>query len=103
LQTPAAELLLLYEHLEVSRTSLKQAVQLPLDVTGLTMILALRLQLTETRKRGFLPRATALHMVMASAAAVASSSSDALLICMPVRSQIIVWKFSRLSSLWFVT
>jgi hypothetical protein len=41
-------------------------------------------------------------MVMASAAAVASSSSEALLICMPVRSHTMVWKFSRLSSLRFV-
>jgi hypothetical protein len=52
---------------------------------------------TDTRKRGFLPRATAEHSVIASAAAVASSSSDALEICMPVNSQIMVWKLRRLS------
>ena len=38
-------------------------------------------------------------MVMASAAAVASSSSEALEMGMPVRSQIMVWKLSRDSSL----
>jgi hypothetical protein len=40
---------------------------------------------------GFLPRAMALHIVIASAAAVASSSREALAICMPVSSQIMVW------------
>jgi hypothetical protein len=38
-------------------------------------------------------------MVMASAAAVASSSREALEICMPVRSHTMVWKLSRDSSL----
>jgi hypothetical protein len=38
-------------------------------------------------------------MVMASAAAVASSSREALEIGMAVRSQIIVWKFSKDSNL----
>lgn len=38
-------------------------------------------QLTETRNLSFLPRARALHMVMASAAAVASSSRDELDSC----------------------
>ena len=47
----------------------------------------------------FLPRAMALHMVIASAAAVASSNSEELAICMPVRSDTIVWKLSRASSL----
>ena len=41
----------------------------------------------------------ALHMVMASAAAVASSSSEALETGMPVRSVIMVWKLSRDSNL----
>ena len=54
---------------------------------------------TETRKTGFLPRAMAEHMVIASAAAVASSSRLALLSCMPVRSATMVWKFSSDSSL----
>jgi len=35
------------------------------------------------------------HMVIASAAAVASSSSEALAISMPVRSVIIVWKLKQ--------
>ncbi len=55
--------------------------------------------LTETRKVVFLPRASAEHMVIASAAAVPSSSSDELDSCMPVRSVTIVWKFSSDSSL----
>ena len=38
------------------------------------------------------------HSVIASAAAVASSSIDALAIAMPVRSQTIVWKLSSASS-----
>ena len=38
------------------------------------------------------------HMAMASAAAVDSSSSEALASSMPVRSQTIVWKFSSASS-----
>ncbi len=37
-------------------------------------------------------------IVIASAAAVASSSSEALARSMPVRSATIVWKFSRASS-----
>ena len=37
-------------------------------------------------------------MVIASAAAVASSSSDALAISIPVRSATAVWKFSSASS-----
>ena len=37
-------------------------------------------------------------MAIASAAAVASSSSEALAISMPVSSQIMVWKFSSASS-----
>ncbi len=37
-------------------------------------------------------------MAMASAAAVPSSSSEALARSMPVRSLTIVWKFSRASS-----
>jgi hypothetical protein len=36
-------------------------------------------------------------IVIASAAAVASSSSEALATSRPVRSQIIVWKFSSAS------
>jgi len=55
--------------------------------------------LTETRKRGFCPRAKALHMVMASAAAVASSSSEALETGIPVKSVTMVWKFRRDSNL----
>ena len=55
--------------------------------------------LTETRKLSFLPRARALHMVMASAAAVPSSSSEALDMAMPVRSVTTVWKLSSDSSL----
>lgn len=47
----------------------------------------------------FLPRASAEHMVMASAAAVASSSSEELDSSMPVRSDTTVWKFSSDSSL----
>ncbi len=38
-----------------------------------------------------------LASVIASAAAVASSSIDALAIGMPVRSQIMVWKFTSAS------
>ena len=55
--------------------------------------------LTDTRKVVFLPRASAEHMVMASAAAVASSSSEELDSSMPVRSDTTVWKFSSDSSL----
>jgi hypothetical protein len=41
---------------------------------------------------------TRRHSVIASAAAVASSSSDAFATSMPVRSLTIVWKFSNASS-----
>lgn len=51
------------------------------------------------RNLTFLPRAMALHMVMASAAAVPSSSRLALLMGIPVRSVTTVWKFSSDSSL----
>ena len=40
---------------------------------------------------------TRWHSVIASAAAVASSSIDALAIAMPVRSQTIVWKLTSAS------
>ena len=56
-------------------------------------------KLTATKNLGFLPRAIALHMVMASAAAVASSRSEALDMAMPVRSDTMVWKFNSDSSL----
>ena len=55
--------------------------------------------LTDTRNLGFLPRAMAEHMVMASAAAVASSSREALEMLILVRSATMVWKFSSDSSL----
>ena len=45
-----------------------------------------------------LARATACAIDIASAAAVASSSKEALAISMPVRSQTSVWKFSSASS-----
>ena len=61
--------------------------------------LEMEMHRTETKKVGFLPRAMAEHMVMASAAAVASSNSEELDSCMPVRSATIVWKFSSASSL----
>jgi hypothetical protein len=48
------------------------------------------LTLTEMRNFGFLPRAMALHIVIASAAAVASSSREALDMGIPVRSQTMV-------------
>mmetsp|Transcript_4043 Transcript_4043/g.12145 ORF Transcript_4043/g.12145 Transcript_4043/m.12145 type:complete len:264 (+) Transcript_4043:913-1704(+) len=47
--------------------------------------------LSETRNFGFLPLAMALHMVMASAAAVDSSSSEEFAKGNPVRSEIMVW------------
>jgi len=47
---------------------------------------------TETRNLSFLPRASALHMVMASAAAVASSSREELDNC---KRQCILSKRSR--------
>ena len=43
-------------------------------------------------------RASRRHIAIASAAAVASSSSDALARSMPVRSATIVWKLSSASS-----
>lgn len=48
----------------------------------------------ETMNLGFLPRAMAEHIVIASAAAVPSSSRDELDMGMPVRSDTIVWKLS---------
>ena len=48
-------------------------------------------QLTETRNLSFLPRAKALHMVIASAAAVASSSRDELDSCMDMEASIWLW------------
>lgn len=55
--------------------------------------------LTDTRKVVFFPLASAEHIVMASAAAVASSSSEELDSSMPVRSDTTVWKLSSDSSL----
>ncbi len=52
---------------------------------------------TKNARRG-LPSAMCRHIVIASAAAVASSSSDALASGRPVRSLTIVWKFSSASS-----
>ena len=49
----------------------------------------------EARGSSLLP--TRWHSVIASAAAVASSSIDALAIAMPVRSQTIVWKLTSAS------
>lgn len=54
---------------------------------------------TETRNLSFFCLYRAVHMVIASAAAVASSSSEELDIGMPVKSHTIVWKFSRDSNL----
>ena len=45
-----------------------------------------------------LPRVIARHITIASAAAVASSSSEALASGSAVRSETIVWKFNRASS-----
>ena len=56
--------------------------------------------LTEIKNLVFFPRASALHIVIASAAAVASSSRDELDRLIPVRSEIMVWKFSSDSSLY---
>ena len=55
--------------------------------------------LTETRNLSFFWRARAVHMVMASAAAVPSSSREELDRGIPVKSDTRVWKFSRDSSL----
>ena len=51
-------------------------------------------QAASAKKRAFFPRAWPWHIAMASAAAVASSSRDALATGSPVRSAIRVWKFS---------
>ena len=58
--------------------------------------------LTETRNFSFFCLDKAVHMVIASAAAVASSSKDELDIGIPVRSQTMVWKFNKDSSLQHV-
>ena len=50
-----------------------------------------------TRKRGDLVRPARRTSVIASAAAVASSSTDAPATGRPVRSSTMVWKFSRAS------
>ena len=50
------------------------------------------------RNSGRRPRPAAWHMDIASAAAVASSSSEAPAIGSPVRSAVSVWKFSSNSS-----
>ena len=51
------------------------------------------------KNRDFLRLPAANAMFIASAAAVASSSREALAISSPVRSLIMVWKFSSASSL----
>ncbi len=51
-----------------------------------------------TSSRCEVPRVARCINVMASAAAVPSSSIEALAISQPVRSAIMVWKFSRASS-----
>ena len=51
-----------------------------------------------TKKRALFPRVIRRHSVIASAAAVASSSIDAFAIAMPVRSHTIVWKLTSASS-----
>ena len=53
---------------------------------------------TSTARRFALPRAARCINVMASAAAVPSSSIEALATLRPVRSATIVWKFSSASS-----
>lgn len=50
----------------------------------------MRQAFTDTRNLIFFPRAMATHMVMASAAAVASSNRDAFANGKPVRSETIV-------------
>ena len=52
-------------------------------------------QLEAMRKVFFLPLTMPRHIAMASAAAVASSSKDALDMGRPVRSATMVWKLSR--------
>ena len=54
-------------------------------------------QPASTRKAGLVELLVRLASVIASAAAVASSSSEALVIGMAVRSQIIVWKLMSAS------
>ncbi|MNE63985.1 hypothetical protein D3C80_1593690 [compost metagenome] len=54
-------------------------------------------QWREAKNAGALLLARRLQKVMASAAAVASSSKEALAICMPVRSLTRVWKLSSAS------
>ena len=54
---------------------------------------------TETRNLSFFCLERAVHMVMASAAAVASSKREELDMGMPVKSHTMVWKFSRDSNL----
>ena len=59
----------------------------------------LRMTIVRRRRNVFRPVATfAWQSVIASAAAVASSSSDAFAMSSAVRSVIIVWKFSSASS-----
>ncbi len=55
-------------------------------------------QFSSTKKARAFDLATRCAMVMASAAAVASSRSEALAISSPVRSLTMVWKFSSASS-----
>ena len=56
-------------------------------------------ELTETRNFSFFCLLCAVHMVIASAAAVASSSREQLDRGIPVKSATMVWKFSSDSSL----
>ena len=58
----------------------------------------LRKRSQSTASRLTEPRAARCINVIASAAAVASSSIEALATSMPVRSEIMVWKFSNASS-----
>ena len=53
--------------------------------------------LSEIRNLGFLPRFIALHIVIASAAAVPSSRSDALAMGRPVRSLRVEGPYERMS------
>ena len=55
-------------------------------------------QFASTRKRSLGDFVTRCNRVMASAAAVPSSSSEALAMSRPLRSAIIVWKFRSASS-----
>ena len=54
---------------------------------------------TETRNFSFFCLERAVHMVMASAAAVASSNKEELDMGMPVKSHTMVWKFNNDSNL----